>query len=207
MLKMISLEDLKNCVERCKIAGDVPRFSSEYQLASVMILFSIDMNNKKNEIILIKKKSNLRKHSGQIAFPGGKRDLKDFSLLDTAIRETYEEINLNKLDLKVLGELPYFFTGTGYKVKPFLSVIKNYQTFKHKLTPDTNEIEKIIVTDASNLLNPKNQFRIKAPTTSSMQMTWRVKYNNENIWGLTARLLTTLSAGLKLREFPPCNDI
>ena len=40
-----------------------------------------------------------------------------------------------------------------------------------------------------------------------MEMTWKVEYENENIWGLTARILVTISAGLNLREFPPCDDI
>lgn len=204
---MFLLEDLKNCVESCKISGDKPKLSTQYQLASVMILFSIDLKKKRNEIILIKKKSHLRKHSGQIAFPGGKKDIIDLSLLQTAFRETSEEINLKKIDLKVLGELPFFFTGTGYKVKPFLSIIQNNRTFKKKLFPDQHEVDKIIIADASILLNPNNHFRIKAPKNSSMEMTWKVKYNNENIWGLTARLLITLSAGFKLRKFPSCNDI
>ena len=204
---MFLLKDLKKCVERCKISGDNPKYYSKFQLASVMILFSIDLKKKRNEIILIKKKSHLRKHSGQIAFPGGKKDVIDLNLFETACRETFEEINLKKLDLKVLGELPFFFTGTGYKVKPFLSVIQNNRSFKNKLYPDQNEVDKIIIADASSLLNPKNHFRVKAPKNSLMKMTWKIKYNNENIWGLTARLLITLSAGFKLRKFPLCNDI
>ena len=92
-------------------------------------------------------------------------------------------------------------------MKPFLSFIENNNTFKKKLFPDSNEVEKIIIADASELLNPKNHYRIRAPKDSLMQMTWKVKCNNENIWGLTARLLVTLSAGLNLRKFPICKDI
>ena len=57
------------------------------------------------------------------------------------------------------------------------------------------------------LLSPEFHFREKPPIGSSMSMTWTINYNNKNIWGLTARVLVTISAGLGLREFPPCDDI
>ena len=204
---MFSLNQIKQCIENCKIAGDIERNSKEFILAAVMIIFSIDNLHNKNQLIIIKKKKNLRKHSGQIAFPGGKKESFDNSLKTTALRETYEEINLKNSDLKILGELPFFYTGTGYKVKPIISKLNNNVFLEEKLKPDLNEIEKIFIADAHELLNPINHFRIKPPQKSLMNMTLKVKYKNENIWCLTARLLVTLSAGFNLREYPPCNDI
>ena len=204
---MFSLNQIKQCIENCKIAGDIKRDSKEFMLAAVMIIFSIDNLHNKNQLIIIKKKKNLRKHSGQIAFPGGKKESFDNNLKTTALRETYEEINLKNSDLEILGELPFFYTGTGYKVKPIISKLNNNVSLEETLKPDLNEIEKIFIADAEELLSPINHFRIKAPENSLMNMTWKVKYKNENIWGLTARLLVTLSAGFNLREYPPCNDI
>ena len=204
---MFSLNQIKQCIENCKIAGDVERDSKEFILAAVMIIFSIDQLNNRNELIIIKKKNNLRKHSGQIAFPGGKKEIFDNNLRITALRETYEEINLKNSDLEILGELPFFYTGTVYKVKPIISKLNDNVFLEEILKPDLDEIEKIFIADAKELLNPINHFRIKAPQNSMMKMTWKVKYKSENIWGLTARLLVTLSAGFKLREYPPCNDI
>ena len=71
---MFSLNQIKQCIENCKIAGDIERDSKEFMLAAVMIIFSIDNLQNKNQLIIIKKKNNLRKHSGQIAFPGGKKE-------------------------------------------------------------------------------------------------------------------------------------
>tara|TARA_B100001057_G_scaffold480875_1_gene554238 strand:+ start:658 stop:1275 length:618 start_codon:yes stop_codon:yes gene_type:complete len=204
---MLSLNQIKQCIENCKIAGDVERDSKEFILAAVMIIFSIDQLKNRNELIIIKKKNNLRKHSGQIAFPGGKKEIFDNNLRITALRETYEEINLKNSDLEILGELPFFYTGTGYKVKPIISKLNDNIFLEEILKPDLDEIEKIFIADAKELLNPINHFRIKAPQNSMMKMTWKVKYKSENIWGLTARLLVTLSAGFNLREYPPCNDI
>ena len=204
---MLSLDQIKQCINNCKIAGDIERESNDFKLAAVMIIFSIDHLKNKNQLIIIKKKDNLRKHSGQIAFPGGKKEFFDDNLKTTALRETYEEINLEKSYLEILGELPFFYTGTGYKVKPIISKLNDKISLEDTLKPDQEEIEKIFIADAKELLNPSNHFRIKAPQGSLMKMTWKVKYKNENIWGLTARLLVTLSAGFNLREYPPCNDI
>ena len=99
---MFSINEIKQCIENCKIAGDVERDSKEFMLAAVMIIFSIDQLQNKNQLIIIKKKNNLRKHSGQIAFPGGKKESFDSNLKTTALRETHEEINLKSTDLEIL---------------------------------------------------------------------------------------------------------
>ena len=77
---MFSLNQIKQCIQNCKIAGDIKRDSKEFMLAAVMIIFSIDNLQNKNQLIIIKKKKNLRKHSGQIAFPGGKKEIFDNNL-------------------------------------------------------------------------------------------------------------------------------
>ena len=133
---MFSLNQIKQCIENCKIAGDVERDSNEFMLAAVMIIFSIDQLQNKNQLIIIKKKNNLRKHSGQIAFPGGKKESFDSNLKITALRETHEEINLKNTDLEILGELPFFYTGTGYKVKPIISKLNNKKKYRvYKINP------------------------------------------------------------------------
>ena len=152
-------------------------------------------------------KKNLRKHAGQVAFPGGRFESDDKNLIKTALRETEEEINISENNLDVLGSLPVFYTGTGYAVTPFVAVIKNSFNYKKLMIADPNEVEKILIVNTSDLLMPSKQIRIKAPIGSKMKMTWKVAYKNENIWGLTARVLVTISAGLNLREYPPCDDI
>ena len=66
----INVKILKKCLKDCKQAGDQYRDDSLYIPAAIMIIFSLYEN--KNQIIIIRRKRNLRKHGGQIAFPGGK---------------------------------------------------------------------------------------------------------------------------------------
>ena len=180
---------------------------NDYNQAAIMVIFLLDNNNVNEELIIIKRQNNLRQHAGQIAFPGGRFESKDKNLFNTAIRETEEEINISKNDLNVLGCLPFFYTGTGYAVRPFLALLKKDVDIKNKIIPSKNEVEKIFIIEANKLLSPYNHKRIKAPINSKMKMTWKVNYEKENIWGLTARILVTISAGLNLRGFPPCDDI
>ncbi len=204
---MISEKKLKKCIENCNFAGDVQRNINNYNQAAITVIFLHDKKNLKEKLIVIKRKTNLRQHAGQIAFPGGRFERKDKDLFNTAIRETKEEINISENDLNVLGYLPFFYTGTGYAVRPFIALLKNEVDCESKMIPSQNEVEKIFIIEANKLLSPSEHKRITAPINSSMKMTWKVNYENENIWGLTARILVTISAGLNLRDFPPCDDI
>ena len=204
---MVNLRKLNECIFNCRQAGDSVRNNQPFTKSAIMIIFSLDENRMQNDIILIKRKNNLRKHAGQIAFPGGRFENKDKNLKQTAFRETKEEINISKENLMVLGSLPTFYTGTGYAVKPFLSVLREGFDYKGHLKADKNEVDKILIINVKDLLTPSNQIRINAPKNSKMKKTWKVNFQNENIWGLTARVLVTISAGLNLREYPPCDDI
>ena len=204
---MITREKLIKCISNCKNAGDIVRERKHYVRAAILIMFSIGASNNQNKIIMIRRKQNLRKHGGQIAFPGGRYETYDKNLSDTALRETYEEINLTENYIEVLGSLPNFYTGTGYNVIPFIATLNKRKDWEKRMKPNPEEVETILICNAYELLNPKKHIRIKAPFDSNMFMTWKIDYKSENIWGLTARVLVTISAGLNLRDYPPCDDI
>ena len=207
MIKTISISDLETCIYKVRNAGDKDRSDDKYNQASVLVLFINDEYNKKSSILMIKRKDNLRKHAGQIAFPGGRKEKEDLNLEETAKRETEEEINVSGEEYNIVGSFPKFFTGTGYVVTPFLGIIKSNSDWRKVLEPNLSEVEQIFFPPTDYLLSPAFHLREKPPIDSSMSMTWKINYNNKNIWGLTARVLVTISAGLGLREFPPCDDI
>ena len=207
MIKILNKTDLETCIYRVRNAGDKERSDDKYNKASVLVLFINDYIKKNSSILMIKRRDNLRKHPGQIAFPGGRKEKEDLNLEETAKRETEEEINLSKEHFSIVGNFPKFFTGTGYVVTPFLGIIKSNSNWQKLLKPNLSEVEKIFFPPTECLLSPKYHLREKPPINSSMSMTWAINYNDKNIWGLTARVLVTISAGLGLREFPPCDDI
>ena len=207
MIKVISKNDLVNCISSVKNAGDKDRSIVNYSEASILILFINNYIENNSLILMTKRKNNLRKHAGHIAFPGGRKEREDKDLKDTVQRETEEEVNIPKENYDIIGNLPKFFTGTGYVVTPFLAIMKQNSDWKSLISPNLNEVEKIFYPKSYYLLSPKFHLREKPPINSSMFMTWKINYNDENVWGLTARVLVTISAGLGLREFPPCDDI
>lgn len=207
MIKVISKNDLVNCISSVKNAGDKDRSIVNYSEASILILFINNYIENNSLILMTKRKNNLRKHAGQIAFPGGRKEREDKDLKDTVQRETEEEVNIPKDNYDIIGKLPKFYTGTGYVVTPFLAIMKQNSEWESLISPNLNEVEKIFYPKSYYLLSPKFHLREKPPINSSMFMTWKINYNDENIWGLTARVLVTISAGLGLREFPPCDDI
>jgi len=207
LINLVTKNDLIECINNVRNAGDKARSYSNYSEASVMVLFTNNYSNKDSSIIIIKRKSNLRKHAGQIAFPGGRKEKFDKNLQETAERETEEEVNISKDKYQVIGHFPKFYTGTGYVVTPYLGIINKEAEFQKKIKLNDDEVEKIFFAKTDLLLSPQYHIRDKPPINSSMHMTWKINYDNENIWGLTARVLVTISAGFGLREFPPCDDI
>jgi len=204
---IISKQQLEECITNVKNAGDTLRSVNEYIESSILVIFINNEKKKESNILITQRKNNLRKHAGQVAFPGGRKELNDKNLLETAIRETEEEISLSKNNYDIIGELPKFYTGTGYVVTPFIALMKLEVNWERLIYPNPIEVEKIFCPKSKLLLSPKYHLREKPPIKSSMAMTWRINYNNENIWGLTARVLVTISAGLGFREFPPCDDM
>ena len=75
-------------------------------------------------VVLTRRRADLRRHAGEISFPGGRRDPEDADLADTALREAEEEIGLPRADVRLLGELPPTSTFvTNYVIHPFVGLI------------------------------------------------------------------------------------
>ena len=207
MINLITTNNLSGCIKNVKHSGDTDRSILGYSEASILVIFINNYDKDESYILLTQRKNNLRKHAGQIAFPGGRKEIEDKTLLETVVRETEEEISLSRENYDIIGHFPKFYTGTGYVVTPYIALMKELSNWENLIKPNADEVKKIFIPKSQQLLLPEYHIREKPPIKSSMSMTWRINYQNENIWGLTARVLVTLSAGLGLREYPPCDDI
>ena len=207
MVNLITTYNLLGCIKNVRDAGDSYRSILGYSEASILVIFINNYDKNESYILLTQRKNNLRKHAGQIAFPGGRKEIEDKTLLETVVRETEEEISLSRENYDIIGHFPKFYTGTGYVVTPYIALMKELSNWENLIKPNADEVKKIFIPKSQQLLLPEYHIREKPPIKSSMSMTWRINYQNENIWGLTARVLVTLSAGLGLREYPPCDDI
>ncbi|MFH2131728.1 MAG: CoA pyrophosphatase [bacterium] len=133
-------------------------------------------------------------HGAQISFPGGKMDDGDADELAAALRETEEEIGVNRDEIEIWGGLSTQQTmASSYWITPFVGQIPYPYEFK----PDPAEVERLIIIPFSHILNPRNStygdYEFRGYTFPSQMYT----YGTDVIWGLTARILKSFITFLR----------
>jgi 8-oxo-dGTP pyrophosphatase MutT (NUDIX family) len=127
-------------------------------------------------------------HGGQIAFPGGKHDPADDTMLDTALRETHEELGLLVPRSDILAELPMEQTRTtGYRVFPYVARI----TLPDRWQTAEREIAGIVDVRLSDLIRPGAQDKMieRFPTWQKAEQVSYYRIGEHRLWGLSYRIL------------------
>lgn len=164
----------------------------KFKFFEASVLIPILTFKKDLEILLTKRSNKLKNHPGQIAFPGGKKDQIDSSPIETALRETQEEVGLNPKNVEIIASLPSHKTATGFVIKPYLGLIN--QPFNETLRQ--GEVDEIFTVPYEYILNEKN-FSIQTRKWNGSQRSYYVvPYGPYYIWGATARILLNLSKAL-----------
>ena len=158
--------------------------------ASVLVPF-VEKNGEIN-ILLTNRSKDLEDHAGQVSFPGGRIDPKDLSPVDTAIRESYEEVGLKSKNLNILGCLDVYQTGTGFRIMPILAIVNNQKEFD----VNQNEVDSIFFLPLNFLMNSENHSReiksfIQGNSTYDYDFNV-IQYKDNYIWGATAGMLLNL---------------
>ena len=161
--------------------------------AAVLALF---YPNQKNNVSLLLTKRAIYNgtHSGQISFPGGKVEISDLNLKETALRETFEEVGVLKKEINVIREITeVYIPPSNFSVTPFIGIL-NYKPVL-KLN---SEVAKIIEVPFSDLLDDNNIASISI-TNSYMKDTTVPCFNIDGsiIWGATAMMLSEIKELLK----------
>jgi 8-oxo-dGTP pyrophosphatase MutT (NUDIX family) len=151
-------------------------------------------------LIFTKRNENLNQHSGQISFPGGRREAVDPDDLSTALRETHEEIGVRPEDVEIWGRLNQEATVTRYSVAPYVGLVP----YPYDFIIDPVEVERLIVVPLDHLTNPDHQDTEFYPWEGRQIKSYQFKFNQDVIWGATARmvhnLLTLLTTGREPEE-------
>lgn len=127
-------------------------------------------------------------HKGQISFPGGKCDPGDAGVLETALREAYEEIGIQPADVDVLGELDCLQTVSDFSVAPVVGAISH--PYPYRLNP--REVEAVVEVPLPFLLDPRNQRTERREVRGQVQQLPYWEFGPYTIWGATARILRDL---------------
>lgn len=148
-------------------------------------------------VLLTKRTSHLKKHAGQISFPGGRIDPEDVSPEAAALREAWEEIGLPRKSVEVLGRLNDQVTGTGYRITPVLAVLP--PALRYEISP--HEVEALFELPMSIVLDPAAPRRQRQEVGGNWREYWVWPHPEHFIWGATAAILVQLAQ--RLRDAPP----
>jgi 8-oxo-dGTP pyrophosphatase MutT (NUDIX family) len=141
-------------------------------------------------VLLIERAPDMRKHAGQVAFPGGSVDDTDASPTAAALREATEEVGLDPAGVRVLAALPEIFIPvTGFVVTPVLAWCPDARHMGAVWAVDAAEVARVELVPIAELADPANRFRVVAP---SGYLSPGFDVRGLFVWGFTAGLLDRL---------------
>lgn len=173
----MDLDEIKKALST-KLSPDIQK-NGEFKLASVLVL----IYGKDPKILMIEKHQQLTIHAGEIAFPGGKLSKKDKDLLDTALRETREEVGLELSRNDVIGQLENVRTlNSRFMITPFVACLENIE----KITPSP-EVETVLKIPLVPFLQTLEDD--PDPEHNVIKEMYIFKHFDNVVWGASARIL------------------
>lgn len=139
-------------------------------------------------VLFTRRSINLRQHSGQISFPGGKYEHTDKELCKTAVRETIEEIGVDAEKIHIIGNLPPLPTISQFEVTPFIAFLDA----DHQIKLDPNEVAEVFEVPLVHLLNPNNLHSQTFSLKHTQHRVFALPFQDYFIWGVTAQILQAL---------------
>jgi 8-oxo-dGTP pyrophosphatase MutT (NUDIX family) len=136
-------------------------------------------------VLLTQRAGHLSRHAGQIAFPGGRSDPGDPSLVHTALREAQEEVGLDPGRVEVLGLLPQYRTRTGFLITPVVGWIEP----PFSLRPDPGEVADVFEMPLAFALDAANHERHHRDVDEGRRYFYVLPFEDRYIWGATAAML------------------
>ena len=162
--------------------------TGKFRLASVLAV----IYDKEPVVVMTEKPKHMKFHAGEISFPGGKLDINDSDLLETALRETSEEIGLTITQDQIVGQLePVVTLNSGFLILPFVSVVDEIPTLVAN-----SEVEKIFHIPLESFLD--TAARDPDPSHNIIQEMYTFEYEKQIVWGASARILKQIQNRLKL---------
>ncbi len=170
-----------------------PADGSKHRRAAVLV--PVVSHPEGATVLLTRRSAQLRDHSGQIAFPGGKIDPTDADAIAAALREAEEEIGLERRFVRPLGYLDPYLSSTGYRILPVLAIVRP----GFDLTIDPSEVDIAFEAPLGFLMDPDNHARHSREWQGMIRHYLAMPFGEHYIWGVTAGILRNLYEKLYLR--------
>ncbi len=158
------------------------------RLRRAAVLIGLAAYPEEARVLLTLRNAELKVHSGQIAFPGGKIEEKDASPAAAALREAEEEIGLDPHLVEPLGYLNPYATGSGFSIVPVVARVA--VPFALKINP--SEVDEAFEVPFAFLMNEANHVLHRQEIGSELREFYAIPYGELNIWGVTAGIVRKL---------------
>lgn len=165
-----------------------PRLKLAKALRDAAVLIPVVDHGHEATVLLTRRAEKLRNHSGQVAFPGGTIDPTDASPETAALRETSEEIGLDSDYIEIIGRLPDYVSGSGYRIAPVLGIVRP----GFSLTLNSDEVDAVFEVPLGFLMDPANHTRDSRMWNDLEWFYYEMPYGGQRIWGVTAGIIRTL---------------
>ena len=169
---------------RKNLSSLAPRRVSNGYLREAAVLIPVFKEQGEYRMLLTRRTDEVETHKGQISFPGGMRE-GDEPLLDTALRETFEEVGVERDNVEPLGRFHDYMSITRFRVTPFVGLV--HTPFKTKR--QVNEVAEILHVPFSVFTDPENPRTMKHSYPGRERDVYFYPYEEHQIWGLTARII------------------
>ena len=140
-------------------------------------------------VLLTRRTETLRRHAGQVAFPGGRIDAADAGPVAAALREAQEEVGLDPAVVDILGVTDIYETGTGYSITPVLGLVPPGVA----LTAAEAEVAALFEVPLVHLLDAANHQIRQAEWLGRLRSFYEIPWDGHRIWGATAGMIVNLS--------------
>jgi len=175
------------------LEGDVMEAADAGETTPAAVLVAI-VDRSEPTVILTERPKTMRKHPGQISFPGGRIDPGDAGPVAAALREAQEEIDLAPACVEIIGIADRYVTITGFEVIPVIGVIPP----DLPLAPNPDEVASMFEAPLHHLLDPRRH-EVRSGEWRGLERSYfEIAWEDRRIWGATAAMLVNLSRRLEL---------
>ncbi len=166
-------------------------FPASYRSAAILMPFWPEEDTVK--VAFTQRAQTLPAHKGQVSFPGGSRHAGDATIQDTALRETEEELGINRNLIHIKGRLDDAWSGHGFHITPYVGWIVESPVF----SPQPAEVSDIIIADVEHLMQPAVSCVHTIETAGRIRTTHAFSWDDGYVWGITADILLELLLWVK----------
>ena len=185
---MSAVSPLDKGVSSLQVGGFKPPGEKQYRPARTAAVLVPIIDQENPEVVFTLRARDLAHHPGQVSFPGGAVERSDNSAVQTAIRETREEIGIAETAIQAIGFLDRFDTISDYRVLPVVGLLEP----NLKWNPDHTEVDEVftvplsIITDSSRYRCTERDYK------GARHMIWSLTWGEHVIWGVTAAIVRNL---------------